>query len=138
MICWLLTQFSQRRLRIFVIFCMKLEDYKGRKKAEPDFWKKSPWFADIRKKISKLAQNQTLLFFSKTALTIILVFGLKLVLNMTFDLNETYFSEKNCNLEIFDLEIVKTLPKLKFLAILFTLHNYFSLILHITIGGHDV
>ena len=138
MICWLLTQFSQRRLRIFVIFCMKLEDYKGRKKTEPDFWKKSPWFADIRKKISKLAQNQTLLFFSKTALTIILVFGLKLVLNMTFDLNETYFSEKNCNLEIFDLEIVKTLPKLKFLAILFTLHNYFSLILHITIGGHDV
>ena len=28
------------------------------------------------------------------ALTICLVFGLKLVLNMTFNLNETYFSEK--------------------------------------------
>ena len=29
-----------------------------------------------------------------------LVLGLKLVLNTTFNLNETYFSEKNCNLEI--------------------------------------
>ena len=28
------------------------------------------------------------------ALTIFLVFGLKLVLNMAFNLNETYFSEK--------------------------------------------
>ena len=36
----------------------------------------------------------TLIFFSKTALLIFLVFGLKIVLNMTFNLNETYFSEK--------------------------------------------
>ena len=32
--------------------------------------------------------------FSETAITVFLVFGLKLVLNMTFNLNETYFSEK--------------------------------------------
>ena len=45
--------------------------------------------------VSKLAQNQTLkIFFSKAVLTIFLVFELKLVLNMTFNLNETYFSEK--------------------------------------------
>ena len=40
---------------------------------------------------------------------IFLVFGLKLALNMTFNLNETYFSEKFviCNL-VFVLEIAKT------------------------------
>ena len=40
-------------------------------------------------------KSDTLIFFSKTALTIFLVFGLKLVLNMTFNLNKTYFSEKS-------------------------------------------
>ena len=35
-----------------------------------------------------------LIIFSKTAVTIFLVLGLKLVLNMTFNLSETYFSEK--------------------------------------------
>ena len=39
-------------------------------------------------------KSDTFIFFSKTLLTIFLVFGLKLVLNMTFNLNETYFSEK--------------------------------------------
>ena len=34
------------------------------------------------------------MFFSKTAGTIFSVFGLKLVLNITFNLNKTYFSEK--------------------------------------------
>ena len=52
------------------------------------------WFGDLREKVSKLAQNQTLWYFSKKRLTIFLVFGLKLVLNMTFNLNEIYFSEK--------------------------------------------
>ena len=75
--------FSETALRVFLIFCLKLGEYKGGKVTEPDFLKE----------FSKLAQNQTL-FFSKTALTIFLVFGLKLVLNMTFNLNETYFSEK--------------------------------------------
>ena len=85
--------FSKTAWRIFLIFCMKLGDYKGRIVTEPDFWKNS-WFGDIREKVSKLAQNQTLIFFSKTAQTIFFDFGLKLVLNMTFNLNETYFLEK--------------------------------------------
>ena len=51
-------------------------------------------FGDIHKKFFKLAQSQTLIFFSKTVLTIFLGFGLKLVLNMTFNLTETYCSEK--------------------------------------------
>ena len=75
-------------------------------------------------------KSDTLIFFSKTAVTIFLVFGLKLVLNMSFNLNEIYFSEK-CPiwryLEIFDLQIVKKLPKLRFLAIFLTLYHYFFL-----------
>ena len=57
-----------------------------------------------RKVIQISPKSDTLVFFSKTALTIFLAFGMKLVLNMTFNLNETSFSEKNWNLEIFDLE----------------------------------
>ena len=95
MVGWLVgyAVFSDTALRIFLIFCMKLGDYKGRKVTQPDFWKKF-LFGDIRKKVSKLAQNQTLIFFSKTAQTSFLGFGLKLVLIMTFNLNEIYFSEK--------------------------------------------
>ena len=86
--------FSVTAIKIFLIFCMKLGNYKGRKDTEPDFWK----VLDLEifaKKNFKLAQNQTLLIlFSKTVLTIFLVFGLKLVLNITFNLSENYFSEK--------------------------------------------
>ena len=32
--------FSETALRIFLIFCIKLGDYKGRKVTEPNFWKK--------------------------------------------------------------------------------------------------
>ena len=70
--------FSEMALRIFLIFCMKLGNYKGRK------------------------------------VTIFSVFGLNLVLNMTFNLNETYFSEKFA---------IWKLPKLRFLAISSTLHH---------------
>ena len=48
-------------------------------------------------------KSGTSIFFSKTALTIFLVFGLKLVLNMIFNLNETYFSEKLANWQFGDI-----------------------------------
>ena len=86
--------FSETARRIFLIFCMKLGDYKGRKVTEPDFWKKFLIWRYSRKGLQISPKSDTLIFFSKTALTIFLVFGLKLVLNMTFNLNETYFSEK--------------------------------------------
>ena len=56
--------FSETALRIFLIFWMKLGDYKGRKVTELEFWKNSS-FGDIREKVSKLAQNQTLWYFSQ-------------------------------------------------------------------------
>ena len=86
--------FSETALRIFLIFCMKLGDYKGRKVTEPDFWKKFLIWRYSRKGLQISPKSDTLIFFSKTALTIFLVFGLKLVLNMAFNLNETNFSEK--------------------------------------------
>ena len=103
--------FSETALRIFLIFCMKLGDYKGRKVTEPDFWKKFLIWRYSRKGLQISPKSDTLIFFSKTAWTDFLVFCLKLVLNMTFNLNEgqTYFSEK--------------LPKLRFLTIFLTLHH---------------
>ena len=96
LVSWLIgnTVFSETALRIFLIFCMKLGDYKGRKVTEPDFWKKFLIWRYSRKGLQISPKSDTLIFFSKTALTIFLVFGLKLVLNTTFNLNETYFSEK--------------------------------------------
>ena len=85
--------FSETAQQIFLIFCMKLGDYKGRKVTEPDFLKK---IRDLEI-FAKRSPNQPkirLIFFSKAALAIFLVFGVKLVLNMIFNLNETYFSEK--------------------------------------------
>ena len=43
-----------------------------------------------RKALQISPKSDTLMFFSKTVLTIFLVFGL----NMAFNLNQTYFSEK--------------------------------------------
>ena len=85
---------TETALRNFLIFCMTLGDYNGRKVGEPDFWKKLLIWRYSRKSLQISPKSGTLIFSSKTALTIFLVFGLKLVLNMTFNLNETYFSEK--------------------------------------------
>ena len=93
---WLVANavFSETEVRIFLIFCMKSVDYKGRKVTETDFWKKFLIWRYSRKFLQISPKSDTLIFFSKTALTIFLDFVLKLVLNMTFNLNETYFSEK--------------------------------------------
>ena len=86
--------FSETALTISLIFGSKLGDYKGRKVTEPDVWKKLLIWRYLRKGLQISPKSDTFIFFSKTALMIFLVFGLKLVLNMTFNLNETYFSEK--------------------------------------------
>ena len=86
--------FSETALSIFLVFCMKLGGYKCRKVTEPDFWKKFLIWRYSRKGLQISPKSDTLIFFSKTALTIFFVFGLKLVLNLSFSLNETYFSEK--------------------------------------------
>ena len=96
MVGWLVGNavFSETDLRIFLIFWTRLGDYKGRKVTEPDFWKKLLIWRYSRKRIQISPKSDTSIFFSKTVRTIFLVFGLKLVLNMTFNSTETYFSEK--------------------------------------------
>ena len=93
---WLVANavFSETAQRTFLKFCMKLGDYKGRKVTELDFWNEFLIWRYSRTGIRVSPKSDTLIFSSETALTIFLVFGLKLVLNMTFNLNENYFSEK--------------------------------------------
>ena len=69
-------------------------DYKGRKVTETDFWKKFLIWRYSQKGVHVSPKSDTLIFFSKTALTVFMVFGLNLALNMTFNLSEIYFSEK--------------------------------------------
>ena len=130
--------FSETALRIFLIFCMKLGDYKGRKVTKTDFWKKKLIWRYSRKGLQISPKSDTLIFFSKTALTIFFGFWPEVSTKYDLQFEWNLFFRKICNLEIFDLEIVKKLPKLRFLAIFSTLHHQFSLILHIMIGGHDV
>ena len=86
--------FSETALRIFLIFCRKLGDYRGRKTAEPDFRKKFLIWRYSRKRLQISPKSDTFRLISKATLTIYLVLGLKLVLNMTFSLKETYFSDQ--------------------------------------------
>ena len=86
--------FSETAVTIFLTFCMKLGHYKSRKVTEQDFWKKLLIWRYSWKRFQISQKSDTLIFFSKMALTIFLVFSLKLVLNMAFNLNETHFSEK--------------------------------------------
>ena len=92
--------FSEKALRIFLIFFKTLGDFKGRKVTKPDYWKKFLIWRYSRKSLQISPKSDTLIFFSKTALTIFLVFGLKLLLNMTFNLKETYFQK---NLQFGDI-----------------------------------
>ena len=81
MVGWLVGSavFSETAQRIFLIFCMNLGDYKGRKVTELDFWKKILIWRYSQKGLQISPKSNTLIFFSKTALTFFLVFGLNLV-----------------------------------------------------------
>ena len=81
LVSWLVGNavFLETALMVFLIFCMKLGDYNGRKVTEPDFWKKFLIWRYSRRSLQTTPKSDTLIFFSKTALTFFLVFGLKLV-----------------------------------------------------------
>ena len=86
--------FSETALRTFLIFCMKLGDYKDRKVTGKDFWKEFLIRRYSRKGLQINPKSETLIFLWKRANIFLGGFGLKLVLNMTFILNKTEFSEK--------------------------------------------
>ena len=58
-------EFSVTTHRIFLIFCMKLGDHKGRKVPEPDFSEKNPIAPFMGKKGPKRAQNEVFETFMK-------------------------------------------------------------------------
>ena len=102
--------FSETALRIFLIFCMKLGDYKGRKVTEPDFWKKFLIWRYSRKGLQISPKPDTLIFFSKTVLRIFFGFWPKFSTN--YDLQFEW-----------NLLLNEKLPKLRFLAIFSTLYH---------------
>ena len=80
-------------------------------------------FGDIRENVSKLAQNHTLIFFSKKGSNDFFGFWSEFSTKYDLQFELNLFFRKSCNLEISDLEIVKKLPKLRFWAIFSTLHH---------------
>ena len=103
---------------------------------EPILWKKFLIWRYSRKRLQIGPKSVILIFFSKTALTIFLVFGLKLVLNMNFNLNDTCFSEKFAIWGYLTSKSSKSFPNLGFWHFL-DFASLVFLILHIVIDGHD-
>ena len=139
LVVWLVGNavFSETTLRIFLIFCMALGDYKGRKVTEPDFWKNFLIWRYLQKGLQISPKSDTDIFLKNGFNNF---FGFWPEVSTKYDLQFEWnlFFRKICNLEIFDLEIVRKLPKLGFWAISPTLHYQLSVIFHIMIGGHDV
>ena len=111
-ICWLVgwlvgnAVFSETAPRIFLIFCMKLCDYKGRKVTEPDFWKKFLIWRYLRKGLQISPKSDTDIFLKNGSNNF---FGFWPEVSTKYDLQFEWnlFFRKVCNLEIFDLKIVK-------------------------------
>ena len=101
---------------------MKLGGYKDRKVSL--IFEKNSWFGDIREKVSKLAQNQTLWYFFKNGSNDFLGFWPEVNTKYDHQFEWNLFLRKFCNVDLFDLEIVKKkLPQLRFLAIFLTLRH---------------
>ena len=121
---WLVsnTVFSETTIRIFLIFCIKLGDYQGKEITEPDFWKKILIWRYSEKSLQSSPKSDTDIFLKNGYNTF---FGFWLEVSTKYDLQFDWnlFFRKICNFEIFGLEIVKKLPKLRFLVIFSTLHH---------------
>ena len=107
--------FSETTLRIFLIFCMKLGDYKDRKVTEPDFWKKFLIWGYSRKGLQISPKSDTGIFL-KNGFNDFFGFWPEVSTKYYLQFEWNLFFRKIWNLEIFDLEIAKKLPKLRFLV----------------------
>ena len=67
LVVWLVGNvvFSETALRIFLIFLHEVRGLIKAEKSQSQIFEKNSWFGDIREKLSKLAQNQTLWCFSQ-------------------------------------------------------------------------
>ena len=117
MVGWLVGNAVFSETAFFLIFCMKLGDYKGRKVTEPDFWKKFLIWRYSRKSLQISPKSDTSIFFSKNGSNTFYAFSLKLALNMTCNMNETCFSEKLASSRYMASKVSQKLSQLRFLAI---------------------
>ena len=122
---WLVSNavFSETALRTFLIFCMKLGDYKDRKVTESDFWEKFFTWRYSRKGFQISPKSDTFMFFSKTARTTFFCFWPEVSTKYYLQFEWNIFFTEIYNLKLFDLKIVKKLSKLRFLVIFWTLHH---------------
>ena len=130
---WLLTQFSQKQLKeFFCFFTWSQGTIKVEKSQSRSFEKKFLIWRYSRKSLQINPKSDTLIFFSKTALMIFWVFGLKLILNININLNETYFWE---NFAIWKYLTSKLSKKIAPTEVFGYFLDFASLVF---IGGHDV
>ena len=112
---WLVgnTVSSETALRIFLIFYMKLGDYKGRK-VTAGFLKKILDLEIFAKRSPNQPKIRHFDIFLKNGSNDFFSFWpeVSTKYDLQFELN--LFFRKICNLETFDLKIVKKLPKLRF------------------------
>ena len=122
---WLVSNavFSETALRTFLIFCMKLGDYKDRKVTESDFWEKFFTWRYSRKGFQISPKSDTFMFFSKTARTTFFCFWPEVSTKYYLQFEWNIFFTEIYNLKLFDLKIVKKLSKLRFLVIFWALHH---------------
>ena len=108
MVGWLVGNavFLKTALMIFLIFYMKLGDYKGRKVTEPDFWKKFLIWRYSRKGLQISPKSDTDIFLKNGSDKF---FGFWPEVSTNYDLQFEWnlFFRKICYLEIFDFKIVK-------------------------------
>ena len=109
MVGWLVGNavFLKMTLMIFLLFYMKLGDYKDRKVTEQDFWEKFLIWRYSQKHLQISPNLDTLIFFSKTALTIFFVFRSEVSTKYDLQFEWNLSFRKICYLEIFDFKIVK-------------------------------
>ena len=95
--------FSETALSIFLIFCMKLADYKGRKVTAPDFFLKNFDLEIFAKRSPNWPKIRHFDIFLKNGRNYF--FGFCPEVSTKYDLQFSY--KYDGNLEIFDLKIVK-------------------------------
>ena len=113
--------FLRKGNKNFSNFCMKLGDYKVKNWQSRIFEKKFLIWRYSRKDLQISPKSETDIFVKNGSNDFV---GFWPEVSNKYDLQfeRNLFFRKPCNLEIFDLKIVKILPKLRFLAIFSTLH----------------
>ena len=114
---WLVSNavFSGTALRIFLVFCMKLGDYKGRKVTQLGFWKKSSiWRYSRKRHFDIFLKNDSSDFFG---------FSPEVSTKYGLQFFWTCFSEKFIIWRYLTSKSSKNCPNLGFCPFFSTLHN---------------